>query len=375
MKALRLVAITLVALALGGCSYDSPPRARVVGLDEFGQLPDNRQALVIAFHEPVAPESLHVKVIRNDDTNRDAEGTFFDEDDPKLGTELTYYFSYDGPGRVYGGTADLRASASNEPNTVLVITPDALLPIGPPLAVIIEPGLSDTTGHSWKVRQVLEFSYAFACTSDNPTPTTFPSAVHFFVADVAQPIDTQLQLIGDIHVDPASGSFVGQFTNGDRDPSIDCSPYGLTCADTDACRTLPEPACVMPSERVSTADEYPDFTYNDSSDTGYSFTVVGCILDQSDGTYLFANEPASVVVPNPPVTADGIRFNAIFEYDGAGVLRGSGSFSVDEVFLGTTSFGPGQGLMQSRTIPEDEVKPGTPAPPCKPTELDTCPHS
>jgi hypothetical protein len=180
--------------------------------------------------------------------------------------------------------------------------------------------------------------------------------------------------MGDIRVDPATGDFVGQFTNGDRDTTIDCTQFGLSCAVEDVCQTLPSPACVMPSTRAQTADEYPDFTYNISAETGYSFTVAGCIIDQADGTYLFANEPASVVVPNPSVTVDGIRFNAIFEWDGD-VLRGSGSFNADEVFLGVVPFGAGVGTMQSRTIPAAEVKPGTPAPPCEPTDLDACPDS
>lgn len=363
--------LAMLGLTLAGCaevSYDAPPEPSIVGLDEGGKLADVAAPVILGFHEPVRPDTLRVKILRYDDTNKDAEGVLFDEDADES-TAITTLFDYD------AGVVSKGSAALDDTRQFLVMTPMIKLPLGPPLAVVVEPGLADDQGHRWKVRKILQFSYDFVCTSSAAKPSTFPNAVHFMQANVDEPISTQLQLIADIRVDPATGTFVGQFTNGDRDRRIDCTPLGFTCTSEQACRTLPaaEAGCVEPSARVSSPDEYPDYTYNIGPETGYSFTATGCIVDQADGSYLFANNPADVVVPNPPVKVDGIRFNALFAFDAAQVLRGTGSFEADQVFLGTLAAGAGIGTIQIRTIPADEVEPGTPAPPCSPEAVESCP--
>src|SRR5690606_22256853 len=257
------------------------------GLNEFGQLPDPTAPVAIALHEPIDYATLRFKILRFDETNKNPEGELFDEDAENAGTTLTTLYEHNGPGSFVGGTTEIDAE-----RRVVVIRPDAGLLIGPPLAAVIEPGLSDDRGNSWKVRQILPFSYQLSC-AEGGKPSAFPSAIHFMLAEVNEPISSQLQLLGDIRVDPATGTFAGQFTNADRDPDVDC---GLACGSEDVCRTLPAPECVEPSARAATPEEYPDFAPNETPPTGYSFTVTGCIVDQPDGTFLFANNPVDVVV-------------------------------------------------------------------------------
>src|SRR5690606_905405 len=123
----------------------------------------------------------------------------------------------------------------------------------------------------------------FECGSGDPEPSTLPSAVYYMLADVEKPLQTQLQLFIDMRVDPATGDWAARFTNGDRDPAVDCTPYGLSCDDTEVCRTLPEPDCVEPSLKAASVDEYVDFYPNYTPPIGYSFAGVGCAADVDDG--------------------------------------------------------------------------------------------
>jgi len=355
-----LVATSLAITALLGCeAYDSPPRASLPDVNELGILTDAAAPLRLAFHEPIDPATLQVRVIRY---QVDGEGQLYDEDDDT--TTVVDQIYGDIGGKRSGGIGDLDAS-----KTLYTMSLTKTLPIGPQLAVVVEPGLADEEGNTWTVRQILKFGINFGC-GDDLEPTNFPDARHFMQVEVDSPIDTQLQLFADIRIDPDTGLFVGQFTNGDRDPAIDCSVYGLTCdAATEVCRTLPEPACVEPSKRVATPDEYPDYIHNVEPPTGYSFTVRGCVENKTDALWAFTNEPVDVQVISPPVGVKGIKFNAQFEFDEQGVLRGEGAFSAAELFLGDTPNGVALGSVFMRDIPEDEVKDGFPAPPYGPKDL------
>jgi hypothetical protein len=363
--------VTLIAAGLGlgslgfgslGCSsFDAPPQATIVDAAE-GLLPDPLAPLALSFHEPVVPESLLVKVIR---LETDIEGNLFDEDADEE-TQLDIFYQHPGPDGLE--FPDIGGEGALDPGRRrFTMNLSTTLPIGPQLAVLIEVGLQDDEGNEWKVRQILKFGYEFSCGGEESAmPTEFPSGSHFMVVDVDSPIQTQLQLLAAMKVDPETGAVVGQFTNADRDESIDCSQFGLSCESTEVCRTLPSPACVAPSEGAGTADEYSDYTHNAVPPTGYSFTVLACVRDEPDGSFTFANAPVDVEVQSPPVTVKGINFNGGFRFDSDGILRGDGTFSAPEIFLGTTPSGAGVGTIAMRLIPEDELKPGTPQPPDDP---------
>ena len=365
MPATPLLLLLALALSLStaGCTnFDSPPVAYLLG-NEGGILPDPSAPLVLGFHEAVKPETLSVKVVRYE---TDGEGNLLDFVpcfEPAEGPDQREpIFAYDNRGAnedFCGGQATWR-----EDNRVLTLSLTSTLPIGPQLAVVVEAGLSDEQGNTWKVDQILKFGFEFDCAGDGlGSPTTFPDQVQFMLVDVDSPIQTQLQLIGAMRVNPDTGAIVGQFTNGDRDPSIDCSKYELSCASNEVCRTLPSPECVEPSTKAVTPDEYPDYVANDVLPTGYSFTVLACVRDEPDGSYVFSNAPVDVEVISPPVTVVGINLNGSFAYDDQGVLGGDGTFVAAQVLLGTSPSGVGVGTITMREIPPDEVKPSTPWPP------------
>ncbi len=332
------------------CEYDSPPRTEIVGLVD-GALTDTTVPIVLRFSEPISKDSLSIRVVRLD---LDNEGNLGDEDSDDA-TELVEYFRHDPNEKIYtGGFGTL-----SEDGKSFTININSSLPVGPSLAVLIEPGLEDEAGNSWEVRQRLVFAYTvvLACEAGQGAPTVFPSGAYFMIANIEKPIGTQIQLFAQLEVDPETGSFVGQFTNADRLPGSSCSP---ACGEADSCQTIPMQACVLPSAKVGSDKEFPDFLPNAAPPTGYSFRVTGCIVDTEAGS-VFLNAPADIDVQQPDVFVKGIKLSASFvEQDG--VFVGTGLASAVDVFLGVTSAGVAEGTMIGRQIPPGEEPPGIPFP-------------
>lgn len=339
-------------VSFAGCeTYDSPPRPEIEGLVD-GVLSDRDAPIVIVFSEPIVPETLRVRVI---ELQVDVEGNLYDEDASEA-TVLKEFFGHD-PVTLnnFGGTGELSAN-----NTRFTIRPNGSLPLGPSLAVVLEAGLTDETGKVWAVRQRLVFGYGLSCDGTSGGTDKFPSGVYYFVADVVDPIPTQIQLFGRIDVDPTTGEFRGQFTNADRNPDPSrCSP---ACDTSQACRLLPTEECVIPSEKAGSADEFSDFVPNDVLPAGYSFTVGGCVVDTGDAV-AFVNLPADVDILQPDVFVQGIQLIASFTTGEDGAFRATGPVTAEKVFVGTTDSGPAKGTLVARLIPEDEVPPGIPGPP------------
>lgn len=348
-----LAAAALLAAVAGAAScetYDSPPRPSIEGLVD-GLLADRDAPIIIRFSEPIDPDTLKVKIVK---LEVDVEGNLADEDDDEA-TVLSELFGYDPiTNNKFGGTGELISG-----NTGFRITPSVPLPLGPSLAILIEAGLADEAGKEWLVRQRLVFAYKLECDGSTGGTDKFPSGTYFFVANVAKPIQTQIQLWGAVIVDPETGSFRGQFTNADRNPDPNrCDP---PCDATQACRLLPSEECVTPSEEAGTEDEYPDYLPNDVLPVGYSFTVGGCVVDTGDSV-AFVNLPADVDITTPDVYVQGIQLVASFK-DVDGVLRGTGPVTAEQVFIGETPSGPASGTLVARQVPDDEVPPGVPQPP------------
>lgn len=344
---LRTALATLVALsmalvlAVSGCqTYDSPPRPAIQGLTD-GTLPDPSAPLVIRFSEPVNVKTLKVKVVK---LVTDIEGNLGDEDtDPNTSLDLLYSFSET---EESGGVGEV-----SQDRTTLSIRFDATPPTGPSLAVLVEPGLSDDTGHKTGVRKRLVFGYKFDCGGVSAT-SAFPSGVYFFVVNVEKPIQTQIQLYADIRVDESTGNVLAEFTNADRNPDPNrCTP---ACMTTEACRLLPAPQCVIPSTKAGDDDEYPDWVANAVPPTGYFFSATGCV-SAKDGVVRFANVPTDVTIQSPAVTVIGIQLSASFSTDAQGVFRGTGALTATEV---QPLNGPGSGTMTARLIPPGEVPTG-----------------
>jgi hypothetical protein len=354
---LRILVLTLLALVLAStasvvapaCEVYEPPPTPVIGGLEGGLLYDSKAPLVVSFGEPIDLATLDFKVARNE-TN--LEGDLPDEDDDPS-TELHVLLSHDPSNGDVGGNLTLDADGAG-----LSFTPEAALPVGPKLVLIVEPGLRGTGGRVRHNRTKIPFSYTVRC-SQGTRAEKLKSGVYFVLLEVEQPLGTQIQLYGAIDIDPATGAFVGQFTNGDR--SLDSSRCAGGCKDIERCRLLPSPACVVPSTRAGTSDEYTDFVPNVEPPTGYSFPVQGCAVDDGAGSGVLT-APATMVVQSPQVTVEGLTMTAFFAPDPKGVVRATGSLTADAVYLGTTKLGAGKGTMTATYIPDALVPPGVPRP-------------
>lgn len=355
MGPMRAAALLLPLLSLplaASCQrYVAPPVATIAGLDD-GVLTDPSAPLVIDFSKPIDPSTLSIEVIRFDPN---AEGQLPDETGD-ASVSLDPFFAHDPVDGDTGGTGTLDPTS-----TVYTITLPARLPVGPKLAVLVNPGLTDAAHDptaTTEVRKRLLFSYSFTCSGQG---TELPSGAYFFLLDVQEPIGTQIRIFADLDVDAATGLFVGQFTFASRQPDpTRCTP---ACTDGDVCETLPgPPMCVVPSTRAGSPSEWPDFYANSTPPVGFSFTVNGCAEHNADGSESFTTQPADMVVQQPAVSVDGLVLIASFAPDGAGDLVATGGVTGDDIVFGTSSLGQGYGTVEAQLIPAN-VAPSIPAPP------------
>src|SRR5690349_20472557 len=151
---------TLAFLSLlSGCAVDDPPPSASIEGETDGLLPRGLE-LQVVFSEPIDPSTLRLAVVPFE---TDVEGYLGDVDATPL-TELHPYFTHDPTAGQTGGTGTLSADA-----TRFTIVPEMPLPIGPKLAVLIDPGLADPLGNDTGPRQRLTFAYEFVCAGDKAT--------------------------------------------------------------------------------------------------------------------------------------------------------------------------------------------------------------
>lgn len=338
-----LAAVLAAAPTVAGCeTYVAPPKVLIAGESE-GLLDNPRAPVELAFSKPIAKDTLRVTIAALD---TDLAGDLPDERTPPA--PLTTFFAHVPDPSVddVGGTSALSPDA-----TRFRMSLDKTLPVGRRLVVLVEPGLADEDGHVVRTRQRLPFGYEVKC-RDQPI-ADFATGKYFLMLNVDRPIPVQIRLWTDLDIDPPTGRFVGQFTSGirNRDPNR-CSP---PCPTTDACRTLPgPPKCVIPSEKASSVDEYPDYVVNAAPPTGFSFTVPGCVEEDASGTVAFAIAPVDVTVQQPPVSIRALSVTASFQKDAAGVWRATGTASGDDVKLGNFSSGSASGNATARSLPASD---------------------
>ncbi len=333
-------------------TYEPPPTVTIDGL-QGGVLYDAKAPLVLSFGQPIDPSTLRVRLAFYD---IDLEGNLPDEDDnPDNDDQLRVVLDHDPVDGDRGGQAELAPDGAS-----LRFTPDSAFPVGPKLVVLVEPGLRGTGGRTRNNRTRIPFSYSVQCTTGKRAEK-LKSGVYYVLLDVAEPLGSQIQLYGAIDVDPASGAFVAQFTNADRNP--DGARCGGACKDTERCRLLPKQECVIPSLRAGTVEEYSDFVPNVEPPVGYSFPVEGCAVDDGEGAGVIT-APATMVVQQPAVTVEGLTMTAFFGPSADGTIRATGSLVADTVRLNGNRIGAGKGNMNARLIPAGEVPAGVPpAPP------------
>jgi hypothetical protein len=304
-------------LVLAACErYEAPPTPVIVGAEQGEALLDSKAPLVVDFGEPIVAAGLKAQVAFD---QRDIEGELIEPLSVLPSTAL-----------VDGARATLNHTD--------------VFPVGPKLVLVVDPGLRGTNGTELRHRVEVPFSYGVTCAGG---PTKLASGTYFMVLIVKNPVPVQLPVFAALTVDAKTGTLSGQFTNAQRRPDQTCPS---ACTNGTVCRLLPAPACVLPSTPPGTVDEYPDWFANPTPPTGYRFEAAGCAADTPDGaTGLFAG-PATMVVESPDVKVIGLRLTSSFEPDG-GVIRSSGTLTADDILLGGTSIGNGNGTMTARQIP------------------------
>lgn len=351
--------LSATALVSPGCeTFDGPPEPALPDA-RAGLLTDPAAPLRIKFSKPIAPDTLKLLIVPLD---VDAEDRLPDErgipdtdvrvlnplfrHDPSLSTD-------------YNGTHTLE-----EDNTLFVATLRSRFPVGQRLAVLVEPGLANTTnGLTINVRRRVAFAYDFTCS--NRGSQIAKTGAYFFLLNVEAPLALQVQLYAWLDIDPETGAFVGQFTNADRLPNVGkCSPG---CASTEVCQTSPAPSkCVLASEKTPSEDDYVDFFPQLDPLLGYGVTVRGCVEDQEDGTVALATAPANLTIKAPPVTIDALTVVTAMKVDANGVLRGTGGGSADNARLGSGNLGRASGTVLGRALSEAEAPADIPRPPAEP---------
>ncbi len=353
MRSFFAAALSAV-VALAACEdYRPPPEVSVEGLTN-GVLTDPRAPFVVDFGMPIDESSVVVQVALYD---VDADGNLPDERTPPQ--PLRDVFKHDPTAGDFAVTPTFE-----DGDTKLRLVPTGAMPVGPKLVLLVDPGLRSQDGRERHYRTRLPFSYEVKC-APTARPTALQGGVYFLLLQVEKPIGTQIQLFGAIDVDSATGAFVGQFTNADRNPDRSRCPGG--CDSIDVCRLYPSAQCVPPSTAAGTVDEYPDWVPNATPPTGYSFEVHGCAVDDGNATDVLT-QPATMIVQQPAVTVQGLTMTAQFAPGADGVVRATGSLTADDTYLGKGSLGPGSGTVTARRVPDAQVPPGVPKPP--PGDLD-----
>ncbi|APR77465.1 Hypothetical protein A7982_02812 [Minicystis rosea] len=333
----------VLGLTSAGCAtYDGPPELSIVGADQ-GQLKDPTAPIVLSFSKTPDLSTLRIKIARY---IVDDEGNLGDEDQSDE-TNLDLLYQYDPKDGDSGGT-----SVIADDHKTMTITLDVVPSVGTPLVVLVEPGLADETGAKTVARRRVIFTYQSSLTCDAPV-SVVKSGTYFFIAGITKPIATKVHLWAVVEMDPTTGQFKARFTKAKRNPDPNRCP--TPCASTEACRLLPEPACVAPSTPAGSVDEFPDYVVDANPPAGFGFLTDGCSADQGGGMASFANRPVDIEVQQPKVTLRNAALTASFSVDADNILRGSGSLVADAVLLGIIDSGKGQGDLTVRSVPDDQA--------------------
>lgn len=354
----------LAFAALAACeTFNAPPEPSLPEANG-GLLTDPAAPLVVRFTKPVDPKTLEVKLVKNEVDERQR---LSDERGPEsTPLDPIYQLTY---AEESGGSSELLdelMQPTSDPMHMyhLRVRVNAVLPISPPLALLVEPGLTSATSSLPTVaRRKIVFSYNVQLTCDKPSKALPPMGSYFFLANVTKPLGTQVRLFAKIRVNPDTGEFSSTFIRAYRNPDpARCNP---PCTNTQACRTLgvSPPACVVPSDPADTTDEYPDFVVDLAPATSYQFSPRGCVVDQPDGTAQLTNLPLDIFVKSPAVTLAKTKLTSTISKDAQSVTRVQGVLVADEVLIGGKPSGQGEGELRGRLVPDAEAPADIPDPP------------
>ena len=350
------------AIIPGACAeYDAPPSPQLVGenLGVMSTAPD--APLVLQFSEPVKAGSLKVKLIFavQSEGDLDTENSLLDEQDPpktqKFRERTILAFDSSAPSnanRTFGGTSTL-----NGARTQLTMKPDQPLPVGTPLMVLIESGLSDEAGNETgqRIRVPIVFQ------AQGGGATTLPTGYYFMLMNVEPPpLAQQLRFYAHIVVTPETGDWTGVFTNAARTEALNARPGCPSCEGVESiCALFPSARCVRPSENLGSLDEFLDRLPQPDT-PGFKFTTSGFAKDTSAGIE-FGTPPFDIDIDIGAGAINIVAVNTVitglFKQDenDPDRLQLSGSLKVDKVQINGVGEDPTQGTILGKTLSADDV--------------------
>jgi hypothetical protein len=129
------------------------------------------------------------------------------------------------------------------------------------------------------------------------------------------------------------------------------------------CELIPYEQCVTMSTPPVSVYESTDFVPKATAPNGYTFEMHGCAVDEGDaGVVNIVTAPGVLNVASPPVSIQGLTFNAQFVPVDGGLEQASGTLTASKTYLGTISAGPGSGTLSALSIPDADVPDGLPQP-------------
>jgi hypothetical protein len=300
----RRVSVLVIALMSGasGCVYDPPPEVTLVAP------PHNRfmvgEPILLAFSEPVNPESLEVRVWPGKEDLYDSERQRLPWVEPVMEI-CTPATSPCDPGGVVLSLSENRTGASIE------VPDEALGPCGQPLVLEVTGRIENDAGRSKKVSRFFDFQIVREVCDmvvrepgEDALDVRVTEGAHFFFAEFTTPIKLPQQFWVDIRVDHAAGRFLMVLT--DADPK-DGMP-----------RNTDDPTkCVM-----------------DKGDEGFLFTARGRLCQESPGADpVFEGEAFTLALTIGPILfelRDVVMRGTVSVEDG--LSRWDGTMAVREVY-------------------------------------------
>ncbi len=365
LRLLILLTAAVVLLSAGSCqTFDPAPDATLLNNVNGAMSTGPGAPLVVRFTEPVVPSTLRVKVVSLAVPNAlDGEGNLLDEQNPPKTQAFkdSIVFAYDGSKpdddtASYGATVTLDSDS-----TLMTITPKTTFTISVPYMLIIEPGLEDGAGHATVPRLKIPFTFRLS----GGGPTRLPSGYYYLIMNVNY-LSQQLRLFTDMDVDPTTGIWRGKFTAAIRQPETNSRPgCPASCPkDKPICQLLNSalPPCVVPSDKQTALNQFPDFLPDPNPPDGYIFSTEGFAKDEPDGTIAFGTAPFDIDIKvgsgGIEVYAKATVINGQFKESPTekGRYIGKGSFSVALVQLNGVGKDPTNGDFTAMTLTADEVK-------------------
>ncbi len=350
------------ALIPGACAeYDAPPTPQLVGenLGVMSTAPD--APLVLKFSEPIKQGSLKVKLIFavQSEGDLDGENSLLDEQEPPKTAQFKdrtiLAFDSSAPSdanRTFGGKSSLNAA-----RTQLTMEPEAPLPVGVPLMVLIEPGLSDAAGNETgqRIRVPIVFQ------AQGGGATTLPTGYYFMLMNVEPPpLAQQLRFYAYIDVASDTGDWTGTFTNAARTEALNSRDGCPSCEGVESiCALFPNARCVRPSENLGSLDEFLDRLPQPDT-PGFKFTTTGFAKDTAAGIEF--GTPAfdidiNIGAGQINIVAVNTVITGLFKPDETNPdqLQLSGSLKVDKVQINGAGEAPTQGTVLGKTLSADDV--------------------